>query len=1230
MKIFKIYNSIYFFGMKLSAVIIIFPMLLFPGTFYAQEPELILPIGHTQDIYSTQQIDSGKYIITIAYDNTVKLWDAASGHLLHTFQGLVQSPEHVQNTGNTTQVTTDGKFLFALTADGYVKKWELPSAKPVFSIRASGILVEYSSDGKYFLVTKCGNNNETDAEVRDASDGKLIYTFRKKKQEWFADRDFQFSPAGNYILISRDSSLFLHQSSNGKLVMQLEQIPDFASFSFSPDGKYLAIFPQNSNLLRLWKMSDGTVGKMAVSGKIEFSPDSKYILSTDRKKLYLINVSSGESVTLSNGEISQSMLGHFSDDGKYIFLTRNEYFDFGNRSDSITTVWETENHRLLFSLNGGGYTINSVVFSPDNKYIASVSEKTRIWETSSGNPVRSFEGRQLLFSADSKSISIIEKNGISIFNIGSGELFSRLQGHSKSITKAVFSNDSSWLITLSNENIAKLWNLSKGRIEKTFEEKSIIKDVAFSAGGENILLLSKEGIARVMSISTGEEIFTLAKKGINSAGFSPDGQRIITTSDSSLCTWNAETGKLLLTIKERYPVSEASMSSDGNFAYYIFGGSALAVINFTNGAIWRDYFNEEEISEAEFSADSRSIYVLGENGTSKLYNNTTGEITRQLSERSESEHAISYMGGYYYENLWQPGFRHFSPDGKYLATRTYFDYFLVVRKTDNLSITDTVHLNEGLINDAAFISETDELITGSGDDTIRIWNKGKKGFKVTGKFSGNGFIISPGGKWLLIINNSQLVFYDLNSRQLQFNILPVDESGYFTQLRGQPYYSASKNAAEELSFRLGEHFFSFEQFDLRLNRPDIILEGIDKRDTSLISAYHRAYLKRLRKLGIDTTSFSARLSIPESTVTSDADYDQRREKVKIRIRASDINYNIDRFNVWVNDCPLWGQKGINLRNRNRNNLDTTIEITLSDGSNRIEASIMNINGVESYRSPLYLNYFPLKASPSNTFFIGIGIDQFVDSEYNLTWSSKDIRDMCGGLKKKYGNNLISDTLFNKQVTLENVCALKKILLNTTVNDRVIIAYSGHGLLNSNFDYFLSTYNVNFNKPEDGGLPYEELENLLDSIPARMKLLMIDACHSGEVDKEEVERIDLIARDSTLRLFVSKGVHVTNNESSSDFYRENTFDLMNDLFVNVSRGTGATVIAASSGTQFALENNDIENGVFTFCFLQLLDSRGSCSVSNLKNNISNEVERRTKGMQKPTSRSETIDFDWKVW
>lgn len=75
-------------------------------------------------------------------------------------------------------------------------------------------------------------------------------------------------------------------------------------------------------------------------------------------------------------------------------------------------------------------------------------------------------------------------------------------------------------------------------------------------------------------------------------------------------------------------------------------------------------------------------------------------------------------------------------------------------------------------------------------------------------------------------------------------------------------------------------------------------------------------------------------------------------------------------------------------------------------------------------------------------------------------------------------------MFNENVTVSNVKALKQKLQTTTENDKVIVAYSGHGMLSKEYDYYLSTYSVNFDKPEENGLPYDELENLLDSIPAR--------------------------------------------------------------------------------------------------------------------------------------------------
>lgn len=83
-------------------------------------------------------------------------------------------------------------------------------------------------------------------------------------------------------------------------------------------------------------------------------------------------------------------------------------------------------------------------------------------------------------------------------------------------------------------------------------------------------------------------------------------------------------------------------------------------------------------------------------------------------------------------------------------------------------------------------------------------------------------------------------------------------------------------------------------------------------------------------------------------------------------------------------------------------------------------------------------------------------------------------------------------------------------------------------------------------------------------------------------------------------------------------------------MNVGRSTGATVISAAAGTQFALERGDLKNGVFSYSILELMKNKTTVTVSELKKYVNQRVTELTHGMQVPTSRNENKVMDWQVW
>ncbi|MEZ0368078.1 MAG: caspase domain-containing protein, partial [Candidatus Sericytochromatia bacterium] len=307
-------------------------------------------------------------------------------------------------------------------------------------------------------------------------------------------------------------------------------------------------------------------------------------------------------------------------------------------------------------------------------------------------------------------------------------------------------------------------------------------------------------------------------------------------------------------------------------------------------------------------------------------------------------------------------------------------------------------------------------------------------------------------------------------------------------------------------------------------------------------------------------------------------------------------------------------------------LERELDIELGNGRNRIQVSCMNAKGVESLRETAELSYTG-PAALAKLHVIALGVSDYQDPRYHLNYAAKDAGDLAAFFRPLAASVTL---LQNAAVTREKVLALKQQLLKTNVDDRVIVFLAGHGLLDDQNDYYFGTADLDFEHPQTRGLPIDAIEDLLDGIPARNKLLLMDTCHAGEVDKDlPVEHFAVTSGQVQARSL--RGIRVKGQLGPDEIEK-----LLAETFVNLRQGSGSQMITASAGLEFAFEAPDWHNGVFTYTLLMGLKEKaadqnadGLIRVSELQHYVAQTVPALTQNRQHPAIRAENLVQDMRV-
>jgi tetratricopeptide (TPR) repeat protein len=166
--------------------------------------------------------------------------------------------------------------------------------------------------------------------------------------------------------------------------------------------------------------------------------------------------------------------------------------------------------------------------------------------------------------------------------------------------------------------------------------------------------------------------------------------------------------------------------------------------------------------------------------------------------------------------------------------------------------------------------------------------------------------------------------------------------------------------------------------------------------------------------------------------------------------------------------------------------------------------------------------------------IGVGAYPNLPEKMRLQYAEADAEAVYDVLISKEGGNFAPEDvrkLVGKEATLANIRNSFEDWLPSVAkeNDRVIIFFAGHGFEGKNGKAYFAPWDVKLDNLSETAYPMEQLGKIVSgSIRAKWKVLFADACHSGAITPEMVERVntslassrDLLAFTATRKREVS--------------------------------------------------------------------------------------------------------------
>ena len=1111
-----------------------------------------------------------------AKEPSVKIWDVLSGKIIGKLEG---------HDAFTTAIcfNSDGTKIITSANDEYLIVWDIINWKMIDSVKltspCTAIIQDPNDKDAFFTGSKAGVVQKW--KYSDLNNPQVLYS------EMFAIT--RLSSSDKYLASGNKGGRLTVYDYKGNNIFKSKDVHRSAviGLSFYNNGDGL-LTTGGGGVVHLWNVSD-----LEASDHIKASNTG--ITAFDA------NIEKGVFVTCSNSR-------HI----KVWNLEGKEIFEFKDKVDDRNN---TEPIRAL-QISPDGSTVASSGFAKNRRYRLRKGDNViRIWDMNRGslyklldgqvNPIHTFD----FHPSKNELVTLGEDRILTFWDFNLAEKYGEFElvepereipPKMKFWSKENVSNNSTKIFNkIKNRDFSintnktelgeKTNKVGRGMIKRTFLERPIIK---FSSKGNYIITKIPKDEIRYYQIKERKPEYVgplwSYQTNINQLLTSPDEKylAVIGSGDTAVSIINLETKEFER--KLRTPGPEGKI-----------------------GALF-------EANSCAFSPDGKFFAVCFNTSQTYVYE------TRAWTKVFENE-LPNHLG------LPKGAFVNFTTDGKYMVVSSSFGVKRYTVGSFSVQNSGTLKING---HSEPLDAPSDFAITHK-DDHFYIENIYSGQYhKVlrSGPKDITHVSVSPSGKFGITTKSGQFMLVNPESGEQEI-LLVADGDNYIFKT-SENYYKVSKEGFDLVTFRIGNQAYPFEQFDAVFNRPDFVLQKLGCPDMELIELYKMAYEKRIKKLGLKPSTNVSLEDIPQMEVINSKDIPAftDKESVAINMKMTDKSQLLS-YNVYINNVPIYGRNGKSLGGVKEKQL--TEEVSLVHGVNKIQVSCRNSNGYESLIQTYYVEKTG-EMEGRTLYLVTIGTSEYKDDRYNLNYAVKDGKDLAtlmGGNQNEVYKEVKTKSLYDDQVTATNITELHDFLAQSHPDDIVMVFVAGHGVLDENFDYYFGTHDMDFTDPANKGLAYEHLEGILDGIKANKKILIMDTCHSGEVDKEDMFFASNDEENDEEEDIAFRAVGPQVEEKSGATPSRLSGVLFNDL----RRGTGSTVISSAGGAEFAMESDEWKNGLFTYCMLNGLkngtadlDNDGQIMLLELQEYVVDRVSQLSHGKQIPNTRIKNLELDFRIW